>query len=118
MTGHSRDALNIFPPTKNEDTARSQSKEDHVDGDNVVENAFIGAEQGDYDREQALQSNGHDRRSCSRMNGADAFEKQTVLGHREVNAWRGEHALAQKACSRDRNARRNGARAKISQGAA
>jgi hypothetical protein len=40
-----------FAFAKDEDTARSEAKENHVDRDDVVENAIVSSEESDHDRE-------------------------------------------------------------------
>src|ERR1051325_8103976 len=94
MTRHSS-AVTRFSLAKYENTARGQAEEDCIDRDDVVENTFVSSGQSNNDREQSLESDRHNRCARSWMDHTYTFKKQAVLGHREVNSWRGEHALTQ-----------------------
>src|ERR1051325_6252622 len=115
MTRHPVDTRRRFSFAKHENTARGQAEKDRIDRDDVVENSFVSSGESNNDRQQSLQSNRYDRRTRLWMDHAYAFEEQAILGHREVNSRRSQHALAQEAGSRDRDSRGDNAGAKTSQ---
>ena len=81
-----------------------QAEEDEVDRDDVAEDLSVGAGYGDHDRGDALQDDGEHRHAALRADRREAAEEDAVLGHCEIDARRGQHALAEKAECRDGDA--------------
>ena len=74
---------------------RGQSEPDKINRDDVVQNLFVPSGERDHDREHALQSNCYHGHARARIEPRYAFEKQSVFGHRKINARRRQHSLTQ-----------------------
>src|SRR5687768_9151137 len=97
---------------EDEERERGQPEPDEVHRDDVVEYLLVAARDGDDGRERALQGDGRDGRARPRREPRDAAEEEAVLRHREVDARRRQHALAEKAERRDGDADRDEPRAR------
>ena len=82
--------------TKDEKTAGSQSEEQEIHGDHIIENLLIASGSGDDHGPGALQNNCHYRHASARADVSHRREEQFVIGHGEVHAWGGKNRLAEK----------------------
>src|SRR6266567_362377 len=86
-------------PSKDKNARRGQREENYVHRNNVVQNLFIPPRQSDHNGKRSLQRD-RERRNARAVEFRQAWKEQTVFGHRKVNSWRGQHALAKKTRSR------------------
>src|SRR6185436_6188084 len=103
-------------PTKHKKANGRQPEEDKVRGDYVIKDVFVPARAGDYHCQNTLQDDGYDGHASFWMYPAHTFKEQAVLGHSEVDAWRGQHTLAKKSQGRNRNAGSNQTRSGWAEG--
>src|SRR4051794_28319202 len=83
-------------PAEDKKRESGQGKEDEINRHVEVEYLTVFSGTGNDCSRGPLQGDGHDRRAHFSEDGADTFEEGPVSRHRVINAWRGEHALAQK----------------------
>ena len=111
-----RNPAAVIAPAKDEKRQPSQAEEDEVDRDHVAEDLLVRARQRDDDGHDPLQGDRHDRHPGSLADPGHGAKEEPVVGHRVVDARRREHALAEEAERRNRDAEGDERRAALSQG--
>src|SRR5207253_9773257 len=78
--------------TKREHTSSRERKEDHVGSNDVIQDLLVTPGKSDDDGQSSLQGDRQCRHARA-IQSRQAFEEQTVVGHRKINSRSGQHAL-------------------------
>src|SRR6266852_500367 len=107
MAGHSRqrsaNMSSLQPAPENEDAHSRQAEENEVYGNYVVKNLLILSRKRNGGRQQTLHHDRDDRYTTARTQFRYRAKKQSILGHRKIDARRRQHTLAEKAQCGDSN---------------
>ena len=85
------------PGAEDQERCTGQSKEESVNGHDVVQYLFISARHRHDCRPDTLQDNRDNRHPCSRVESTNCLEENAVARHRIVDPWRSENTLTEKA---------------------
>ena len=102
--------------SKHKNRGGRQPEKEEVHGNDIVQDLLVAAGERDHDGPDALQHDRHDRHAGARMQPGEGAEEQAVIGHREIDARRGQDGLAEKAQRRDGDCSGNKRRAALAQG--
>src|SRR5262249_30530697 len=101
--------------TKHKNTTRSQAKENEIHRHDIVQNLLITPPESDNNCQQPLQRDCDYRGTRFWMHRAHTLEEKSIFGHGKIDARRSQHALTEKADSRNGDTGSDRASAKTSQ---
>src|SRR4051812_31697403 len=103
--GVPRHGVGALVAAEDEEAPGGEREKEEVDGHDVAEDRLVGADERESDGDAALERDGNRRDPGPLAHAGHGAEEDPVLGHREVDAGRGEDRLAQEPESGYRDAR-------------